>query len=108
VAVWRVDDLTVHSKLVLIDDRFAMLGSANFRARSMRGVDTELQLALVAGDDTVRRLRATLWAEHLGLEPIERPLIDDLDRALGHWHPAWPTGAPLPATRRRLITRVME
>jgi hypothetical protein len=106
VAVWRLDDITVHSKLVLIDDRFAAIGSANFRSRSMYGIDTELQVAYVAGDGSIARLRTRLWAELLGLEPIEQVLVEPLDRGLAHLDPAWGAVPPLPAARRRRLTRV--
>lgn len=106
VGVWRIDDVTVHSKVVLIDDAFAAIGSGNFRSRSTYGIDTELQVAYVAGDGAIRRLRTALWAELLGLEPIEQPLLDDLDRALAHLHPGWGEAPPLPSARRRVLTRV--
>jgi phosphatidylserine/phosphatidylglycerophosphate/cardiolipin synthase-like enzyme len=106
LGVWRIDDVTVHSKVVLVDDAFAAVGSGNFRSRSTYGVDTELQVAYVAADDSVRRLRTALWAELLGLEPIEQPLLDDLDRSLAHLHPGWGEAPPLPAARRRTLTRV--
>lgn len=74
VAVWRLKDITVHSKLILIDDEFAAIGSANFQSRSMYGVDSELHAAIVAEDDPngtnlVKKLRVDLWAEHLQLLP---------------------------------------
>ena len=68
----------VHSKLVIIDDRYVAVGSANFDARSM-WVDTELTLGIVDGtlvksplngtQTTVCKfaqdLRMQLWSEHL-------------------------------------------
>ena len=61
----------VHSKVMLVDDRFVRIGSANFSRRSM-GVDSECDLALDAGDNPahragVRRIRDRLIGEHLGL-----------------------------------------
>lgn len=63
----------VHSKVMIVDDWFARIGSANFNYRSM-GVDTECDLTLDAGDDAraregVRRIRSRLLGEHLGLKP---------------------------------------
>lgn len=61
----------IHSKLLLVDDRFLSIGSANMNNRSM-GYDTELN---VAWDDlpgstlsrSIRAARVNLLAEHTGL-----------------------------------------
>lgn len=58
----------IHSKLVIVDDRFVRIGSSNFNNRSM-GVDTECDLAIEAGGDAARQaivsLRNRLLAEHI-------------------------------------------
>jgi phosphatidylserine/phosphatidylglycerophosphate/cardiolipin synthase-like enzyme len=74
VGLWRVEHLTVHTKLVLVDDGFASVGSANLYSRSMAGVDTELNAAMVTTGNDVRDLRVRLWAEHLRtpLDPAVR------------------------------------
>ncbi len=62
----------IHSKLLLVDDRFLSIGSANMNNRSM-GYDTELN---VAWDDvpgstlsrSIRAARVNLLAEHTGLD----------------------------------------
>jgi phospholipase D1/2 len=65
----------IHSKLLLVDDRFLTVGSANLTNRSM-GVDTELHASWEAtgsseADDQLRQriadLRVSLLAEHTGL-----------------------------------------
>jgi len=64
----------IHSKLLLVDDRFLTVGSANATNRSM-GLDTELNVSWEAADSEldselvpgIRRLRASLLAEHAGL-----------------------------------------
>jgi phosphatidylserine/phosphatidylglycerophosphate/cardiolipin synthase-like enzyme len=93
----------VHSKLVIIDDRYAAVGSANFDSRSLY-VETEVTLGIVDGDIVkgklngkeapvckfAKKLREDLWQEHLGVtnlgsdDPIEAlknnfPRADDLD-----------------------------
>jgi phosphatidylserine/phosphatidylglycerophosphate/cardiolipin synthase-like enzyme len=97
VGLWRVEHLTVHAKIVIVDDRFATVGSANLFSRSMVGVDTELTAALVTTGDTVRDLRVQLWAEHLRT-PITDDLrkhLEDLDLAIGMFRPEWlPPPAP--------------
>ena len=97
VAEFRVEHVTVHAKLVLVDDVFASIGSANMFSRSMVGTDAELCAAVVTTTDLVRDLRVAVWGEHLRtpLEPI-RADLEDLDRALGVWRPEWSdAGDPL-------------
>ena len=72
----------VHAKVLLVDDCYASIGSANFNARSLTN-DSELQLGIV---DTAlvtvpfggkpqqvtrfaHELRCALWAEHLECTP---------------------------------------
>ncbi len=64
--------VNVHSKLLIADDDFVTIGSANLSNRSM-GLDTECNLAIeAAGDERIRRaigaLRRRLLAEHLGTD----------------------------------------
>lgn len=61
--------LNVHSKILIVDDEFLTIGSANLSGRSM-GLDTECNLAIEAkGDEQVSvaiaSLRNRLLAEHL-------------------------------------------
>jgi phosphatidylserine/phosphatidylglycerophosphate/cardiolipin synthase-like enzyme len=97
LAVFRVAHLTVHAKVLLIDDRYAAIGTANLQSRSMDRQDFEIHAALVDPGDWVRRLRAVLWGEHLRLAAFEpaRADLEDLDLALGIWRPEWlPDGVP--------------
>jgi uncharacterized membrane protein YdjX (TVP38/TMEM64 family) len=64
--------LNVHSKVLIVDDELASVGSANFSNRSM-GFDTECNIAIEArGDERISEaiaaLRNRLLAEHLGVE----------------------------------------
>ncbi|MDM9623281.1 phospholipase [Rhizobium sp. AC44/96] len=65
-------EITVHSKVIIIDDRFIRIGSSNLNNRS-EGLDTECDLAVEARDETQRTaiasLRNKLLAEHLGSSP---------------------------------------
>jgi phosphatidylserine/phosphatidylglycerophosphate/cardiolipin synthase-like enzyme len=54
----------VHSKLLIIDDKFASIGSANCNPRSFR-MDTELDFVWF-NDGVVQKLRIDLWKEALG------------------------------------------
>ena len=64
--------ISLHSKLLIADDRLLTLGSANLSNRSM-GFDTECNLVVEAGNDDTRRmvvdLRNRLLGEHLGARP---------------------------------------
>jgi phosphatidylserine/phosphatidylglycerophosphate/cardiolipin synthase-like enzyme/uncharacterized membrane protein YdjX (TVP38/TMEM64 family) len=65
--------MTMHSKLMIVDDEFVRIGSANLSNRSM-GLDTECDLALEAGGDSrvqqaIAALRHRLLGEHLGVDP---------------------------------------
>jgi len=86
--------LHVHSKLMIVDDEFVRIGSANLNNRSM-GIDTECDLALESESDPPARraiatLRERLLAEHLGTtaEAVARasakaPLRAAIDRLRG-------------------------
>jgi phosphatidylserine/phosphatidylglycerophosphate/cardiolipin synthase-like enzyme len=63
----------VHAKLLLVDDVFAAIGSANANRRGYFS-DGECSVfsmreQVTGGDNWIRDLRIALWAEHLGLAP---------------------------------------
>ncbi len=62
----------IHAKLLIVDDNLLRIGSSNLNHRST-GLDTECDIAVEAEDeetrDAIRRLRAGLLAEHLGVAP---------------------------------------
>lgn len=70
------DDTTgvyVHAKVMIVDESFALVGSANLSNRSM-GFDSECVLSVEAGGDSsteaaIAALRSRLLAEHLGTSP---------------------------------------
>jgi phosphatidylserine/phosphatidylglycerophosphate/cardiolipin synthase-like enzyme/uncharacterized membrane protein YdjX (TVP38/TMEM64 family) len=72
----------VHSKLMIVDNRLAIIGSANLSNRSM-GLDSECCLAIGAEDDkatakAITLLRNRLLSEHLGasVDAVARGLAD--------------------------------
>jgi len=103
VAVYRVEHATVHAKVVLVDDVFACIGSANMFARSMGGVDCELSAAVQTSTSLVRDLRVRLWGEHLRtpLTDEVRSALGDLELALGIWDERWLPPAAPPVTWRK-------
>lgn len=103
VSIWKLTTLMVHTKLMLIDDVFCSVGSANLHSRSMYGIDQELHVALVdaavdaAGQPAgaVRDWRVRVWAEHLEIIHSYTnvlPQLQDLDLALGMWRQSWRVG----------------
>ncbi|HVQ52862.1 MAG TPA: phospholipase D-like domain-containing protein, partial [Mycobacterium sp.] len=78
----NLDPIYVHSKLVIADDTWFTIGSANLTRRSWT-FDSEINVACIderlrrGGHQSARQLRVDLLAEHLQLLPVETPLIDD-------------------------------
>ncbi len=64
----------VHSKVLIVDDRFASVGSANANARSFE-LDTELNVGYVG--TPVRDLRIKLWSELLGTDEVAKWKADE-------------------------------
>ncbi len=63
--------ISLHSKLLIIDDKFLRVGSANLSNRSM-GLDSECDLAIEAENDEqiqgIKAFRHRLLSEHMDLE----------------------------------------
>jgi phosphatidylserine/phosphatidylglycerophosphate/cardiolipin synthase-like enzyme/membrane protein DedA with SNARE-associated domain len=70
-ATERAAEIKVHAKVMIVDDRFLRIGSANLCRRSM-GVDTEFDLTLLGESERSRKaiidIRNKLVAEHCGTE----------------------------------------
>lgn len=58
---WKYREIYIHSKLLLIDDIFLTLGSANLNQRSM-AVDSEINLAAIS-PDKASDLRKKIWSQ---------------------------------------------
>lgn len=96
--------VNVHSKVMIVDDTFLRVGSANLSSRSM-AVDTECDVALAGYDDETRAgiagVRDRLLADHLGVAAADvastfaatGSLIATITRLQGGPH----TLEPLPA-----------
>jgi phosphatidylserine/phosphatidylglycerophosphate/cardiolipin synthase-like enzyme len=65
-------EIVIHSKLLIVDDRFVRIGSSNLNNRS-EGLDTECDLAIEASNEAHRgaitSLRHRLIGEHLNTTP---------------------------------------
>ena len=112
-------DIYVHSKLMIIDDRYVAVGSANINSRSLT-TDSELHISVV-DDDTApgtidgqpgticrfaKELRVALWSEHLGL--ADRSLIEDpIDSETGRprcWPDTGEFASDAPLQRHHVVT----
>ncbi|MGE0152091.1 MAG: phospholipase D-like domain-containing protein [Reyranellaceae bacterium] len=65
-------DVKIHSKVIVVDDRFLRIGSSNLNQRSL-GVDSECDLAIEAAHEparrAIRRFVRDLLADHLRASP---------------------------------------
>jgi phosphatidylserine/phosphatidylglycerophosphate/cardiolipin synthase-like enzyme len=68
------EDIYVHAKVMIVDDRILRVGSSNMNNRSL-GLDSECDLALKTDGEeqtaAIAELRTRLLAEHLGAEREE-------------------------------------
>jgi phosphatidylserine/phosphatidylglycerophosphate/cardiolipin synthase-like enzyme len=80
----------IHSKLWLIDDAFALIGSANIFNRGMY-IEIEHGVSFVEerAFGGVRDLRQLLWGEHFRLHPLDRSELESIETSLAIWNPAW-------------------
>ncbi|KAK7422232.1 hypothetical protein QQX98_001755 [Neonectria punicea] len=83
---WVQEELYVHAKLLIVDDRIAVCGSSNLNDRSQNG-DHDSELSIVMEDTRkvgimmdgkpyeagyhATTLRRYLWREHMGLLPTQ-------------------------------------
>lgn len=68
--------LFIHAKVMIVDDIYASIGSANFTDRSLESRDEELGIAWMDKPGaSVSRFRKDLWSEHLNLDASD-PALD--------------------------------
>jgi phosphatidylserine/phosphatidylglycerophosphate/cardiolipin synthase-like enzyme len=92
----------IHSKLWIIDDKFAYIGSANIFNRAMfMEIEHGISFVHEGATSTVEKLRRDLWGEHFRLRPADSPEGSDrgdlfsLENALAIWNPQWfPSATP--------------
>ncbi|HEX2966626.1 MAG TPA: phospholipase D-like domain-containing protein [Syntrophorhabdaceae bacterium] len=79
----------IHSKLLIVDDCFLTVGSANTTNRSM-GLDSELNVSWETGGgnqtilgESIKNVRLGLLAEHMGIEHQNR-LSENSDRVVDY------------------------
>ncbi|HSN96941.1 MAG TPA: phospholipase D-like domain-containing protein, partial [Candidatus Nanopelagicales bacterium] len=75
-----MEDVDNHAKLLIVDDRFLMVGSCNVNDRGFE-YEGEIDVA-VADADLARQVRVNLWREHLEDDPR---LDGEIGRDLAVW-----------------------
>jgi phosphatidylserine/phosphatidylglycerophosphate/cardiolipin synthase-like enzyme len=90
VARWNrdgsADQIYIHSKILIVDDQWALIGSANAGGISLEGIrsgrdepDTELS-AIILDKKFAAKFRKALWEEHLGVTVNDAYLASDADK----------------------------
>jgi phosphatidylserine/phosphatidylglycerophosphate/cardiolipin synthase-like enzyme len=113
------DDIYVHAKIMIVDDRVLRVGSSNMNNRSM-GLDSECDLALdadypgnAAAAPTIESIRVELMAEHLGAGTAQvrraqsetGSLIGAIERLRGSGRSLCPFSPPHPNELEKKIAR---
>jgi phosphatidylserine/phosphatidylglycerophosphate/cardiolipin synthase-like enzyme len=95
----RTDQVYVHAKIGIVDDRWLCIGSANLNEHSLYN-DTEACL-VTTDEDLVRDARLLLWREHLRRDDVDGDPHTVIDQI---WRPTAEAGerlAYLPNVSRR-------
>ncbi len=95
-------DVNVHAKIMIVDDVFIVIGSANIHDRGMRH-DSELVVATL-DPEQAGRLRVQLWAEHL---QTSDPALGDVPTGVALWRTQAKENDRLHDADRPLVGRVM-
>jgi phospholipase D1/2 len=95
---FRSPQIYVHSKLCIVDDVFASIGSANANGRSFL-LDTELNIAWLDAGAKVRDFRLDLWSELLGVPAVEIARWEP-ETFVAKWRAIAIANARLPPRRR--------
>ena len=108
IVYYNHNQATIHSKVFIVDDAVAIIGSAGMFNRALY---TEWEHAVSFVDtsgagNAVADFRQRLWGEVFCLPESDRD-IGTLDQALAMWKPGWGTGTPSDALPRE-ADRVSE
>jgi phosphatidylserine/phosphatidylglycerophosphate/cardiolipin synthase-like enzyme len=95
----RIEQVYVHAKIGIVDDRWLCIGSANLNEHSLFN-DTEA-CVITSDEPLVRETRLRLWREHLRRDDVDGEPHEVIDRL---WRPTAEAGdhlALLPHVSRR-------
>lgn len=94
IRLMNIKTRKVHAKTTIIDDEWAIIGSANCARRSLY-TDIEHSVSFIGlPEGVVRDYRVQLWGKHFHLEKEQHKLLNHLQHALNIWHHEWGTEAP--------------
>ncbi|KAL0491009.1 phospholipase D alpha [Acrasis kona] len=76
---WYSNMIYVHSKLMIVDDEYVIVGSANLNERSLDGDrDNEICVSMYNQSEQIKKFRNDLFVEHFG---SELAMLYDRDRS---------------------------
>ncbi len=109
-------DIYVHAKIMIVDDLYLRVGSANLNNRSM-GLDSECDVVVDGRDDAsarkaIRAIQSDLVAEHLGVTPrkieaaleTEGSLIGAIETLRGSGRTLWPLDPTRPGGLKSAVS----
>lgn len=90
VVLYKCLEYYPHGKVMIVDDKFAIIGSANVANKSFFS-DLEHSVSFIDNDGqhTVPDLRKALWNEHFRTTADEEAEIVEIDAALHVWNEDW-------------------
>lgn len=83
----RAEQIYVHSKVMVVDDKKCIIGSANVNDRSLLGGRDSEVCVLIESESFALQTRMTLWREHLDLSTSDDGVITDpaSDTCFNYW-----------------------
>jgi phosphatidylserine/phosphatidylglycerophosphate/cardiolipin synthase-like enzyme len=90
VVLYKCLEYYTHAKVMIVDDKFAIIGSANIANKSFFS-DLEHSISFIDNDgyQTVKEFRQRLWEEHFRTTPDQAAEIAEIDAALHVWNEEW-------------------
>ena len=90
VVLYKSLQYYTHAKVMIVDDKFAIIGSANIANKSFFS-DLEHSISFIDNDgyQTVKEFRQALWNEHFRTTPVQAQEIAEIDAALHVWNQQW-------------------
>jgi phosphatidylserine/phosphatidylglycerophosphate/cardiolipin synthase-like enzyme len=92
VVLYKCRQYYTHAKVMIVDDKFAIIGSANIQNRSLFS-DFEHSISFIDNDDyhTVKEFRQELWNEHFRTTPSQATEVAEVNPGLRVWNEQWGT-----------------
>jgi phosphatidylserine/phosphatidylglycerophosphate/cardiolipin synthase-like enzyme len=91
VVLYKCLQYYTHAKVMIVDDKFVIIGSANISNKSFFS-DLEHSISFIDNDgyETVKEFRQALWGEHFRTTgTVQDGQIAEIDAALHVWNALW-------------------